>query len=63
MEPIVVPRITVSFLVDLVVDYDSFSGRTTDDVAESLQDELDTLLFETSSTVRAVSVKLKSVKQ
>jgi hypothetical protein len=28
MEPVIVPRLTVSFAVDLEVEYDSFGGRS-----------------------------------
>jgi len=46
MEPVVVPKITVSFAVDLEVEYNSFGGKTAEDIAEALQDEMHDLLFE-----------------
>lgn len=46
MEPVFVPRLTVSFAVDVEVEYNSFGGKTADEIAEALQDELDDLLFE-----------------
>lgn len=46
MEPVVVPRLTVSFAVDLEVEYNSFGGKTAEDIAEALQDEMHDLLFE-----------------
>jgi len=46
MEPIVVPKLTVSFAVDVEVAYNSFGGKTADDIADALQDELQDLLFE-----------------
>lgn len=54
MDPIVVPKLTVSFAVDLEVEYDSFGGKTADEIAEALQDELDDLLFEVSPNVVGV---------
>ncbi len=54
MEPITVPKLTVSFEVDLELDYDSFGGKTPYDVAVALQDELNNLLYEASSTVVGV---------
>jgi hypothetical protein len=46
MKPITVPKLTVSFAVDIEVAYSSFSGKTADEIAESLQDEIHDLLFE-----------------
>ena len=46
MKPITVPKLTVSFAVDVEVEYNSFNGKTTDDIAEALQDEMHDLLFE-----------------
>jgi hypothetical protein len=46
MEPVYVPKLTVSFAVDLEVEYNSFGGKTADEIAEALQDDLDDLLFE-----------------
>ena len=42
------PKVTVSFAVDLEVEYDPFEGRTITQVTAALQDELDQLLFEAS---------------
>ena len=46
MEPISVPKLTVSFAVDVEVEYNSFGGKTADEIGEALQDELHDLLFE-----------------
>jgi hypothetical protein len=46
MKPVTVPKLTVSFAVDLEVAYNSFGGKTADEIAEALQDDLDDLLFE-----------------
>lgn len=46
MEPISVPKLTVSFAVDVEVSYNSFGGKTAEDISEALQDELHDLLFE-----------------
>ena len=46
MKPITVPKLTVSFAVDVEVEYNSFNGKTTDEIAEALQDEMHDLLFE-----------------
>ena len=46
MEPVTVPKLTVSFTVDVELAYNSFGGNTADEIAESIQDELHDLLFE-----------------
>jgi len=46
MEPVTVPKLSVSFAIDLELEYNSFNGKTSDEIAEALQDELDNLLFE-----------------
>lgn len=46
MKTIPVPKLTVSFAVDLEVEYNSFGGKTAEEIAEALQDELHDLLFE-----------------
>lgn len=61
MEPVTVPRLTVSFAVDLEVEYDSFGGRTAQDIAIALQDELDNLLFETSPAVKGVFTSITAI--
>ena len=40
------PKLTVSFAVDIEVAYNSFGGKTADEIAEALQDEMHDLLFE-----------------
>jgi hypothetical protein len=57
MDPIVVPKLTVSFTVDLEVDYDPFVGKTPTEVVAALQDELDELLFEASPDVVGVCLQ------
>jgi hypothetical protein len=46
MEPVFVPKLTVSFTVELDVEYNSFGGKTEEEIVEALQDELHDLLFE-----------------
>jgi hypothetical protein len=56
-----VPKLTVSFAVDLEVEYDSFSGRTPQDIAIALQDEVDDLLFEASPIIKGVFTSITAV--
>lgn len=46
MEPVVVPKLSVTFSVELEVEYNSFGGKTQDEIVEALQDEMHDLLFE-----------------
>jgi hypothetical protein len=61
MEPVVVPKLTVSFAVDLEVEYNSFGGKTADEIADALQDELDDLLFEVHPSVQGVFTTVTAV--
>jgi hypothetical protein len=61
MQSVVVPRITVSFAVDLEVEYDAFSGRTSQDMAELLQDKLDDLLPEVDPRVVGVYTSITNI--
>lgn len=62
MESIPAAKLTVSFAVELELEYDSFTGKTPDQLAESIQDELDDLLFEVSPNVVGVFTTLTSVE-
>lgn len=61
MKPVVVPRLTVSFAVDIDVEYNSFGGKTANEIAEALQDDLDDLLFELSPHVKGVYTSTTAV--
>lgn len=61
MEPITVPELTISFAIDLDVEYDSFSGRTGSDLAIALADEIETLLYEASPAVKRAYVSITGV--
>jgi hypothetical protein len=61
MEPVVVPKLTVSFAVDLDVEYNSFGGKTADEIAEALQEELDNLLFEAAPSVTGVYTSVTAI--
>lgn len=62
MDPVIVPKLTVSFAVDLEVEYNSFGGKTSEEIAEALQDDLDDLLFELSPSVKGVFTSITSVE-
>jgi hypothetical protein len=60
MEPVPVTKASITIQVDLEVEYDSFSGKTPEDVAIALQDEISDLLFEASPMVTGVITEIKS---
>jgi hypothetical protein len=61
MEAITVPKLTVSFAVDIEVSYDSFNGKTRQDIAIALQDEIDDLLYEASPQVTSVYTSITAI--
>ena len=61
MKKVVVPTLTVSFAVDLDVEYNSFGGKTADEIAEALQEELDNLLFEAAPSVTGVYTSVTAI--
>lgn len=61
MEQPSIPKLTVSFAVELEIEYDSFGGKTPEQLAEAVQDEMDELLFEVNPGVVGVFTTLTSV--
>lgn len=61
MEPIVVPKLTVSYGVELELEYDAFSGRTPEEMSELIQDKLDDLLFEVDPRVVGVYTTVTNI--
>ncbi len=61
MEKVAVPTLTVSFAVDLDVEYNSFGGKTADEIAEALQEELDNILFEAAPSVTGVYTSVTAI--
>ena len=62
MKPVAVPKLMLSFSVDLEVEYNSFDGKTTEEMADALQDDLHELLFELSPNVKGVFTSYKTVE-
>ena len=62
MEPVYTPKLTVSFAVDLEVEYDPFKGRTLDQVAAVLHETLDNVLFEVSPRVVGVFTSITAIE-
>lgn len=62
MDKPVVPRLILSFDVDIELEYNSFNGKTAEDIADDIKEELDDFLLEVKPTVRFVSTSLTSCK-
>ena len=62
MEPVFVPKLNVSFAVDLEVEYDSFTGKTPEEFAIALQDELDDILFEVNPNIKGVYTSITAIE-
>ena len=62
MEPVYVPRLTVTFTVELEVEYDPFKGRTTEQTAAGLVEVAENLLWETNTNVTSVVTKITAVQ-
>ena len=61
MQPVVVPKLTVRYSVELELEYDAFSGRTEDEMAELIQDKMHDLLFEVDPRVVGVCSNITSI--
>jgi hypothetical protein len=46
MKPVYVPKLTVSYTVDVEVAYNAFNGKTMDEIADFIQDEIHDMLFD-----------------
>ena len=62
MDPVQTQALTVSFSVDVDLDYDSFSGKTPQEVAESLEADLSELTFEISPKIGAVFTSITGIR-
>lgn len=55
MEPVTVPKLILTLEVEIEVEYDSFSGKTPDQIADSLQDEIHDMAFELDHVIGMTS--------
>ena len=62
MDPVQTQSLTISLSVDVDLDYDSFSGKTPQEVAESIEAELCDLTFEISPKIGAVFTSITGIK-
>ena len=62
MDPIPVPKLTVSFALEVDIEYNSFDGRTQQDVAIALSDEIENLIYEANPGIKAVFVSITGIE-
>ena len=62
MDPIPVPKLTISFALEIDVEYNSFGGRTKQDVAIAFADEIENLIYEVSPDVKAAFVSITGIE-
>jgi hypothetical protein len=62
MDPVPVPCLTVSFAVDIEIEYDPFKGRTPEAVAGLLESSVSDLLFEAHPNVISTSIQTTNIE-
>ena len=62
MDPVPVPALTVSFAVDIEIQYDPFKGRTPEETAGLLQDAVDDVLIEAHPDVLSTSTSITNIE-
>lgn len=55
MDTVPVPKLTLSFEVDIEIEHNSFSGKTPEEIADSLQDEIHDMVFELDQVIGMTS--------
>ena len=55
MNPVYVPKLTVSYTVDVEVAYNTFNGKTADEIADFIQDEIHDMLFDIEQVIGVTS--------
>ena len=62
MDPVSVPSLTVSFAVDIEIQYDPFKGRTPEEVAGLLESSVSDLLMEAHPNVLYTAIQTTEIK-
>ena len=60
MDPVYVPTLTVSFELTLELEHNSFLGKTPEECAETLQDELHDILDAELPDIKGIFSKVTS---
>jgi hypothetical protein len=62
METIAFPRIVISFNVELEVEYNSFTGKTPEQFAESIQDDMNDVIMDSDRRILSVCSDIKTIE-
>ena len=62
MDPVPVPTLTVSFAVDIEIQYDPFKGRTPEETAGLLEDAVHDVLIEAHPDVLSTSTSITNIE-
>jgi len=63
MDSVPVPRLTLSFSVDLDLDYDPFKGKTQQEFIKYIESELQEVLFDISPDIKNVYTSLIAIEE
>ena len=63
MEPVPIPRLTLSFSVDLDVDYNPFNGKTQQEFVKYIEDELHEVLFDINPAVKNAYTSIIAIEE
>ena len=63
MDPIPTPTITVSFAIDLDLKYDPFKGKSPEEFAALIEDDLSDLLLDLRPEILGVFTSITSVHE
>jgi hypothetical protein len=62
MEKVFTPTLTVSFAVDIDIEYNPFEGVSSQVLATRLQDEIDDLILEASPKIKNVFTSITAIE-
>ena len=63
MDSVPVPRLTLSFSVDLDLDYDPFKGKTQQEFIKYIESELQEVLLDKSPDIKNVYTSLIAIEE
>ena len=63
MDSVPIPRLTLSFSVDLDLDYDPFKGKTQQEFIKYIESELQEVLFDINPAVKNVYTSLIAIEE
>ena len=63
MDSVPVPRLTLSFSVDLDVDYDPFKGKTQQEFVKYIESELHEVLYDKNPAVKNAYTSIIAIEE